>query len=286
MLWFTIALAGALFTSISSILEKSVLKKIHALQFSTAANTTILLFSVILLPFVRITLSWNVLILFVIIAVASVTSTIAFLFIAKAFRHGEISIASPLLNLSPLFLCLLATIFLKEILNSKQVYGIILIVSGAFILESKKNLRKSLLGVIKSGVSKLMISAAFLYAISSLLLRFALVKGLDPITLFIVLQFFTSLNFVFISWKRFGFGDIKKAFGIKPIAWVAVFFFLGRFFNVLAMNLAFVALAISVRRLSTLFSTIVGGMLFHEDDLIKRVMASLIMLSGAWLLSL
>ena len=288
MYWFSIAVLAAFFSGLTSIIEKHSLKKIHALQFSTIVNVLVTVLSACLIPLASFQISaLQVFLIFI----TSITSTIGFLLVAKALRHGDISISSPLLSTTPLFLTLLATIFLKEFLNKQQYFGIVLIVVGAFVLEVKalkQGFMASVLQIFKDKTSKYALLAAFSYAISSLILRFVLTSNADFYTVFLLLQFFTALDMALITITRFGFEDLnvlkhKKVFYTVLLA--SVTFFISRVLTIMAINLTFVALAISIIRLSTLFSTIAGGLLYHEDHLLKKTIASVIMLLGVFLIN-
>ncbi|MBS3144558.1 hypothetical protein J4208_03150, partial [Candidatus Woesearchaeota archaeon] len=54
----------------------------------------------------------------------------------------------------------------------------------------------------------------------------------------------------------------------------------------IAMPLTLLSLAIPLRRLSTLFVTVIGGELFHENNLLKKTLACIIMLLGTYFLLL
>jgi hypothetical protein len=58
------------------------------------------------------------------------------------------------------------------------------------------------------------------------------------------------------------------------------------YFTVLAMPTTYLALIIALRRLGSLFTTIIGGEIFHESRLLVKSIACLIMLSGVYFIIL
>jgi uncharacterized membrane protein len=67
---------------------------------------------------------------------------------------------------------------------------------------------------------------------------------------------------------------------------VGALFFLQIMAGNLAMSFTKVAYMISVKRMSILFSVLYGGILFSEEQLLKRLLGAAIMVSGAVLISI
>ena len=101
MVWFLFALGSAIFAALSALTEKKSLIKIHAMEFSCALAILNFLLS---LPLIFLA-DFNIpLFVLVVMYASSIIATVAFLFIAKAVRHLEVSLVSPLLNLNPAIL--------------------------------------------------------------------------------------------------------------------------------------------------------------------------------------
>ncbi|MDY6770395.1 MAG: hypothetical protein SV186_00385, partial [Candidatus Nanohaloarchaea archaeon] len=56
-----------------------------------------------------------------------------------------------------------------------------------------------------------------------------------------------------------------------------------RLLQMQAFSMAMVSLVVPIKRLSTLLATVIGGELFHEERLLQRSLASLVMVAGAYL---
>ena len=288
MEWFLFAFACAIISSISAIVEKKTLMKEHAMEFSTVFSIFNFLFVLPLLPFVDLGILKDPYTLGFIYA-TSVLGGLAFFFIAKGARHMEISVVSPLLNFGPVFLIILAWFFLGETLTFQQIIGIMIIILGSYLLEISTK-HPSLLGPIKKMISSKYIHYIFialiLYAFSSIGDKIILSR-ITTISYIVIIHFFIAVNFiVLIHLFHDGFTGIKN--GIKNAGkWIVIVSLLTcgyRLLQAQAVSMAFVSLVIPIKRTSTIFTTIIGGGLFHEKHLLKKIICCIIMFFGAYLI--
>ncbi|NOQ55254.1 MAG: EamA family transporter [Nanohaloarchaea archaeon] len=285
MEWYIFAGLCALFGGISSIIEKKTLRKQHAMEFSTVLaifNFIIVLPLIINADFSQMTLKYY----FIIFGVSCLGS-VAFLLVAKSLRHMEISQVSPLLNFGPVFVAILAFFFLGERITGVQMSGILLLILGSYILEINhgfQNILDPIRNMFNSRHTIYIFIALLLYAFSSLGDKIIL-GAISPITYIIVVQFFLAVNFiVMITVFHDGIAGIRR--GIKNAGhWILVVAILTtsyRLFQAQAISMVFLSLVIPIKRTSTLISTIIGGELFHEDGLLKKAIACIVMLLGAY----
>jgi len=184
MTWFAIALLSAFLSAFAAITQKKVLIKLEALEFSFLLSLVNLIFSIPLFFFIDYGTinSFNLTILLI----KSVIGVGAFFCVMLALKNLEISNALPLLALTPGFIAVFAFILLGESLKSIEVVGLILLMSGIFILESG-NGKKFLLPLtifIKSKYHRFVILALLLFTASSILDKLLLIKlNLSPISL-------------------------------------------------------------------------------------------------------
>jgi len=288
MLWVVFALLSALFLSFADIFKKKVLFKEHAMEFSTVLSIFSFIIVLFLLPFVNFDISRNILGL---IYVVSVISTAGLLLMNKAIRHLEISEVEPLLNFSPAFLFILAYIYLGERLGASQILGIILLIVGAYVLESDHKL-KTFLSPFKKLLASKYLFYVFLviimYSFSAIFDKIIL-TNIDKFSYIFFVFGFRALNFIVLmiifydGIKGIKHGVNKAGFPIAIISFL-LFFSLMSYYS--AISIAFVSLVIPIKRLSTLFSTAVGGELFHDHGLKYKIVACLIMILGAVLVAL
>ncbi|RLG14501.1 MAG: hypothetical protein DRN66_01900 [Candidatus Nanohalarchaeota archaeon] len=288
MEWYVFAFACAIVSSISAVVEKKTLIKEHAMEFSTVFSIFNFLFVLPFLPLVDFSVLKDPYALGFIYAV-SVLGGIAFFFIAKGVRHMDISVVSPLLNFGPAFLLFLAWFFLGETLSLQQLAGVMIIIFGSYLLEISTK-HPSLFGPVKKMIHSKHIYYIFLalilYGFSSIGDKIILGR-ITPVTYLVFVHFFIAVNFiVLIHLFHNGFEGIKN--GIRNAGkWIAIVCVLTctyRYLQLQAISMAYVSLVIPIKRTSTIFTTIIGGGLFHEDHLLKKIICCIIMFAGAYLI--
>ena len=203
-------------------------------------------------------------------------------------KHSQISSIMPLFNLTPGFLAIMAFLFLGERLNNIQISGIVLLIIGAYVLETEgRRLIKSFIEHIKSKYIDYAIFAAFIFSITALLDKYIINTYLPPFDYFFLLWIFISINFMIASSYRYaGLKGIKHCLKATKhtVIFAAFFSFIANILHLIAMSMAYVSLVVPVRRLSTLLTTLIGGELFHEKALVRKSIACVIMIVGAYLI--
>ena len=288
MEWYIFAFAGAIIGSISAILEKKALIKEHAMEFTTVFSIFNFIFVLPFLSFVDFSIL-NDIYTIGFIYLVSIIGGIAFFFVAKGVRHMEISIVSPLLNFSPAFLVILAWFFLGEKITIQQLIGILIIIFGSYFLEISTK-HPTLFGPVKKMMHSKHIHYIFfaliLYGFSSICDKI-IINRISPITYLVFVHFFIALNFIIlIHLFHNGIKGIKN--GIynagKWIIFICILTCAYRFLQLQAISMTYVSLVIPIKRTSTIFSTIIGGKLFHEDHILKKLICCIIMFFGAYLI--
>lgn len=290
MPWFAYAFICAVLLSASALIEKRVLSKVHAIDYSAALAITNLVISIpflFIIDFSKVT----PLLLFIIF-VASIFGAMAFYLVAKGTRHLEISTVSPLLALSPGTTSLLAFLVLGEALDAQHITGIILMVIGSYVLSMNpdKGLAEPFRFFVRSRYVHFVLLSLILYSCGAILDRAIVHVFQVPIPVYI---FFAHL-FISVLYAPIGFvfggsvSGIVKTFRVAgPYVIVASIFTVGyRFFQMEALRLASVGLVSAIKRSSNFLTTLVGGELFHEKNLTRKAIASLIIILGTFLIVL
>ena len=283
MEWFIFALGAAVLTSLVSVLEKKLLFKEHATEYSA---TVALVNFLVTLPFFYFVDFKLTPFLWLLMFLGAFFASLGFLFVAKAVRHMELSTVSPMLNFSPLFTAILATLALGERISWVNVVGILILILGAYILEIDFNshgLLSPFKNFLKSRHMYYIFFALGSYSLSAVIGKIIL-NYTTPLTLIFIQQGIVFLIFLLILQVKYdGIRGIKH--GIKTVGkWLIVIGILTvsyRFLQATAISMTFVSLVIPIKRLSTLFSTILGGKLFNEHGLYHKVIACIIMIAGA-----
>lgn len=283
--WYVFALLSALFSSAMSIARKKALSREHALPF--AATRALFMGAVLasFLPFLDLQLSgW----MWAIIYVNSVVLTVAIVCMAKAIRHEEISSLVPLKNLVPALSVIWATLFLGEQLAGRQLFGIGLILVGAYVLEVDHGFRDVLspFKKLSSHYVLLFVLAMGFLSVTAIVEKFLLNLVNAPLEVMMVSWLFIALNFTLYQLVREGsfayvVSAVRHSRGLVFL--VGVFAIGAVLFYFLALSRAFVSLVLPIKQASSLFTTVVGGELFHDHGLPFKIAACVIMLAGVYL---
>lgn len=290
MTWFWLAILSALLSAIAAILQKKVLKDTSPLQFSLTVSVIIAILSTLLLsiaPLQTLTLS-SLGYLFI----KSVLNAAAFLCIMTALKNLELSRTLPVLATAPLFIALLAYIFLGESLTALEVAGMFMIVGGTYILELKKDesVFRPLSVFLNSKYHRIILLALALMTISSVMDKFILVKFKLPALTFVIFQnYFFMIIFVLINFftkekvsgHNFLSGNNSILFIVIIIAIVTLAY---RLAQIESVKLAPVGIVISLKRLSVLFAVLIGAKVFREENYPKKVIATVLIVAGAMLI--
>lgn len=285
MEWFILASASALFTSCATLAEKKILFKIEALSFSFYLSIVGLFLSI---PFFfGITVSSITVETLIILYIKSILGTLVFLFVMLTLKNFEISKALPLLVITPGLTAIFAYLFLGDSLTAKETLGIILLMVGTYILEisGKKKILDSFLQIFKNRNYIYIFSAIAMFTASANLDRLLLTDyKLEPVSFMALQQMFYAFNFALLFLLTRKKDEIKSMPGKEILKWIFLISLLiigYRYTLIEATKLAPVALVLSVRRISVFFSALIGGKLFKEKELVKRAVATIIMVAGA-----
>ena len=289
MTWFIVALTSSLLSAFSTIVEKKVLFTQRPFEFSFTLSIVNLLFSIPFFFFIDYGTihTANLSILFI----KSIIGVGAFLSVMTALKNMQISNALPLLALTPGFVAVFAFFFLGESLKTHEVIGLICLVAGTYILESKslKEILFPLNVFIKSKYHHYVLLALLLFTISSIMDKLLLIKlNLTPVSLTAFQHLFFAFIFILIYFlSKAGKAEQKVNINKKDMGWFALVSILTigyRYTQVVSVGLASVALTLAVKRTSVLWATIIGGKIFKDSNLLKKTIAVLFILVGTILI--
>lgn len=286
MTWFYLALISAVFSALAAISEKKVLFRLDALDFSFFVSIITLIFSI---PFffdapLSLSLSTPLIILFI----KAILSALAFLCVMLAIKNLEISEALPLLALSPGLVAVLGVLLIQDTLVINEWIGLALMLIGTYILELRKD-DKSIIDPFKSLLRlnkyKYVFFALILFSITSLIDRVLLKDFKLPAYTFMAYQqlFFAFIFTTIVLIRNKKFNEIFKPLNknvIYLLLLISLFTVIYRYTQIEATKIAAVALVLSVKRLSVLMAVIIGGKLFKESNVLKRLIAAVIILTG------
>jgi drug/metabolite transporter (DMT)-like permease len=228
----------------------------------------------------------------IIIAIFSgVFYSIAILLFYKTLMHEEVSRVIPMTKTEPLFVLLLATIFLGEVFTPLKYIGIFLLVSGAILISFKK------LGQFKiRGALWMALITAMAYATRTVLFKYANTFAETTSLLLWVAIGGLSASLVLFAFHH---PRILKKFkrGIEHLVLVGCLTAAGFLIFVMAMSQAPVSLVSSLVCVQLLFVFIIASMFtkikpeivreeLKESTIILKIIAIVIIIAGAVLISL
>lgn len=289
MTWFFIALTSAFLSAAAAISQKKVLFKLTAVEFSFLIS----IFNVVLsVPFLFYIDSFPVSTEGILILVfKSLIGSTAFLCIMLALKNLEISNALPLLALTPGVIAIIAYFFIGEALKQTEIIGLVLLISGTYVLESKftGDLLHPFKTFYRSKFHHYILIAIMLMSVSSILDKVLLKQyNFTPILLTVSQQIiyavFFSIAYLLTSHKTINkiISESRNEFLLVII--IAVLTLGYRYSQALAISLAPVSLVIAVKRTSVFWATIVGGKIFSDKHLLRKSIAVVIIIAGAMLI--
>jgi len=222
-----------------------------------------------------------------ILFLAPLDVTLLLLYI-RAIRISPLSLTLPLFSFTPVFLILTSFIFLGEFPGMLGIFGIALVVIGAYILNLSKR-TKGLLAPFKALTHEkgavLILIAAFIASITSNLVKIAVLHS--SAIFFVVFHsivILIILSVLFFKKIKNSFNEIKS--DLTTLSLVGLSNGLMFLFHALAVTLVIVPFMISLKRTSSLFGVLYGHFLFKEKNIKERLMGAAVMLIGAALIIL
>jgi drug/metabolite transporter (DMT)-like permease len=202
----------------------------------------------------------------------------------QALRLSPLSLVAPLLALSPVFMLVVPFLLIGERINPIAGTGVLLIASGAYILNAgavKKGVLEPFRALLREQGAVYMCMVALLFSFTATLSKKAImlssplhymafywtgiVVGMAP------LLFFTYRG----KWQgTLADGTIRKA--LLP----ALIFVTAVFAAAYAMSITKVTYVTSVKRLSVLFSILLAGAVLKEESIRERFAGGAIMVTG------
>jgi len=289
MTWFFIALLSSFLSAFAAITQKKVLFNLNPVQFSFYLSVANLVLSIPFFFFIdysAINFS-NLSVLFI----KSLIGVAAFLCVMTALKNLQISNALPLLALTPGFVAVFAFLFLGEALKLYEVLGLISLIAGTYILESK-NLKEILFPLnmfLKSKYHHYILAALLLFTASSVMDKLLLIKmDLTPISLTAFQHLYFAVMFFLIYFLFKGkLDNLSQQINKTDVLWIILISILTigyRYTQIVSVSLASVALTLAVKRTSVLWATVIGGKIFKDSNLIKKTIAVLFILLGVILI--
>lgn len=285
--WFTIALCCALFTAFCDAASKRIMQENDEWITGTAVAFVAAIFLSPLIAYVGLReFSWELAELMIVLVPLEVLGYYLFL---SALRLAPLSLVSPLLAFTPVLTIACAQLILGEMVSRLSLVGIALVGVGAYILyidPSERSLFAPIRALVVNAGSRRMMLASAVWALTSTLGK----PGAElygPIQFGFLLLVCLTACFGLMSIVRLRQGASMISHTRKSVLLVLIagfFMAVAEVTHFLSLSMAPVACMISVKRISLVFSVVLGRFLFGEQHVGYRIAGSSLMVAGIFFL--
>ena len=290
MLWILFAFLGAFSESLKDVFSKKALNSIKNIDEYVAAWSMrffALPFLLSLLLFVEIPVIgdgfWSALL------VSGGLNTITTILYMKALKLSDLSVTVPMVTFTPLFLLVTSPLIVGEFPGVFGVFGIILIVMGAYMLNIKKrhegNIFSPFRALLHEKGPRLMLCVAFIWSITSNFDKIGVVNS-SPVFWTAALNLFLTMTLLPIMLLKSHSCTTQVKNNIKALLPIGFFTAMMHIFIMTALSLTLVAYVISIKRTNALFGVLWGALFFREKNVKERLLGALIMIAGVVLITL
>ncbi len=295
--WIVFSIISALLVAATSILEKQMLLEKHAMQFSASLAVVNALLTAPFLFFVeweRITPS-----LFAFLFILAVILATGFFFTARGVRHSPLSISAPLISLKPAVTAIIAFLLLGESLSLLAVLGLLLIVVGVAVLEHHHGVTflRDLREIASAVHVRYLVGALLLFGACMVGERYLFAPLASGGLAFPVLHYLAIVNvlaaiisMLYLAFFHHAWRDLKSCLSSSwlPIVIIGLLTVAMRLSHGFALSFpnGKAGLVSSIKYTAAIFITFVGGELFHEEHVWRRLAASAFIVVGVVLIIL
>jgi Predicted membrane protein len=284
--WLILGIFTAFFEALKDVFGKQNLKKSdeYVVAWSLA------FFSVIfLIPWVIYTgiPALNTQFAIALLIGGSINAVTTILYI-KAIKVSDLSLTVPLVALTPLFMLLTSPLIVGEYPNFFDYIGILLIVTGSYLLNIKEKSQGYLApfkALLKEPGPKMMLIVAFLWSITSNFDKIG-VKNSSPIFWLFSLFGTMSILLLPILLHKTPNPSRKILKQLPMLAAMGFFNAIGLLCQMQALTLTLVVQVIAIKRTSVLMGVLFGHFIFKEKDIQQRLLGAGIMIFGVFVISL
>lgn len=286
MIWLILGILTAFFEAVKDVFSKQNLKKSdeYVVAWSLAFFSAIFLTPWVIytgIPALN-TQFWIALLIG-----GSINAVTAVLYI-KAIKVSDLSLTVPLVALTPLFMLLTSPLIVGEYPNFFDCIGILLIVTGSYLLNIKEKSQGYLApfkALLKEPGPKFMLIVAFLWSITSNFDKIG-VQNSSPI--FWLFSLFSTMSVLLLPvlLQKTPNPSRKILKQLPMLAAMGFFNAVGVLCQMQALTLTLVVQVIAIKRTSVLMGVLFGHFIFKEKDIQQRLLGAAIMVFGVFFISL
>ncbi len=224
-----------------------------------------------------------------ILFVRTTLDTVATVLYVNSIKQSDLSVALPLIALSPLFIVIIDFFITGATPSLAGFFGILLIVAGTYIIhieKGDKNLFAPFINIYKDKGSRMMLGVSIIWSITSTIHTIA-IKQSNPyfyagVSGIAIIFFLTVFMFFKGGFKS---QDFESSSAIPKNIVPGVLGATAQLFQFIAQSFAPAAYVIAIKRTSILFSSLLGGFVLKEN-IKNRIFPTLLVLLGIFLIIL
>jgi drug/metabolite transporter (DMT)-like permease len=220
--------------------------------------------------------------------IRTILDTVALILYANALKYTDLSLSLPMLALTPLFLVFTGLLINHEFPKPLGLVGVVIIVLGAYLLNFKKNekIYQPFLAIYQNKGVFMMFWVAIIWSLTGSLHRLAILHS-NP-------YFYTAFGAIVLSavFTPLAIWSNKRDFvralhpqNLPKIAPVGILDGLATLSQMIGQSVALSVLIISLKRVSIVFSSIMGW-LFFKEPIRERIVPICLMVAGVILISI
>lgn len=289
-MWIIFALLGAIFESFTVIYRKQSttgIKEYRLVPILTIMSALPLTTS--LAAHSLLTSNYSLSIQFItIVLISGLLNFLAIWSRYRAIKHGDVSQTEPLTMLLPAFLLISSWAMLSETPSILGVLGTILVVIGAIIINTsspKVSIANLLQSLRTNHASLFMILTVAIWSITANLDKMATKQV--SVFVYVWLLHISIVTFMMLVFRP-KLHQLKRIMAQKSrfIIGAGILGTIALIFQILAVQTAFVAYAIAIRRLDIILVMFLSYKVLKEGSMKQRIAGMTIMLIGSIIISL
>jgi drug/metabolite transporter (DMT)-like permease len=238
------------------------------------------------------------------IVITATLNIISLSLIFKALSSSDLSLSIPMLSFTPVILIGTSYLLLREVPSVSGVAGICIIVIGSYVLNmssADENILDPVKSMLRNRGSWYMLIVAFLFAVSINFDKIAMLNsdpffGMALTVLAIGVAFVLMAAYSLLSSRNLSLPEPVDCAYPEPVSrspafpqrkYLALAILIGAFVSIeaasinVAYTLQIVPYVIAIIRLSIIFVVLYGTLVFSEDETVKRLMGTALMVTGA-----
>ncbi len=279
-MWFIFAFLTAFLTSVNDVIRKRTAHKTDVYVVAWGMRFFSLFFLLPVFFFIKPPVIQPT--FWIALAVSGMILTYTTLLYNKSIQLSDLSLTTPMLTLSPIFLLVTSPLILGEFPSRAGLVGIVLTVMGSYILNSKET-QKGYLAPFKAMLTergpRLMLMVALFFSVGANVDKIGVVNS-SPFFWVLSLNIVSSLLLLPIMFWRTRNILPKIKTEMKYLVGMGLIDALALICQMTALTMAIVPYVISVKRTSALMSSLFGFFVFKEKGARERLIGVVLMLAG------